>query len=123
MIRIPIGNERSARLEVRSVAPDANPYMVLYALFKTAFEGKKLEKAKDKRDRLRFLPGNINDAIKLFKASDFTEKIFGADTKEKFLQWKELAANRSPKELGAVVKQSEILFHHEMTNQLLWNKF
>ena len=29
MIRIPIGNEKSMRVEVRSVAPDANPYMVM----------------------------------------------------------------------------------------------
>ena len=29
MVRIPIGNERSSRVEVRSVAPDANPYMVM----------------------------------------------------------------------------------------------
>src|SRR5260370_1033915 len=28
MIRIPIGNEKSMRVEVRSVAPDANPYLV-----------------------------------------------------------------------------------------------
>src|SRR5690242_7019895 len=35
MIRIPIGNEKSSRVEVRSVAPDANPYMVLYSIFKT----------------------------------------------------------------------------------------
>lgn len=123
MIRIPIGNEKSARLEVRSVAPDANPYMVLYFLLKTAYEGKKLEKDKDKRDRLRFLPGNINDAIKLFKASDFMEKVLGGDTKAKFVQWKEMAADRSPKELGTIVKKGEIVFHHEVTNQLLWGKF
>ncbi len=36
MVRIPIGNERSARVEVRSVAPDANPYMVLYSVFRPA---------------------------------------------------------------------------------------
>src|SRR4051794_32646768 len=30
MIRIPIGNEKSMRVEVRSVAQDANPYMVMY---------------------------------------------------------------------------------------------
>ena len=30
MIRIPIGNEKSMRVEVRSVAPDANPYLVMY---------------------------------------------------------------------------------------------
>ena len=39
MIRIPIGNERSARVEVRSVGPDANPYMVMLAVFKTGLEG------------------------------------------------------------------------------------
>src|SRR2546423_2165586 len=33
MIRIPIGNEKSMRVEVRSVGPDANPYMVMYSIF------------------------------------------------------------------------------------------
>jgi glutamine synthetase len=32
-------------------------------------------------------------------------------------------ADRSPKELGTRVKASEVLFHHEVTNQLLWNQF
>ena len=39
MVRIPIGNERSSRVEVRSVAPDANPYMVMLAVFKTGLDG------------------------------------------------------------------------------------
>src|ERR1035441_8138193 len=39
MIRIPIGNERSSRLEVRAVAPDANPYLVMYSVFKTGLDG------------------------------------------------------------------------------------
>src|SRR5438874_11109232 len=39
MIRIPIGNERSARIEVRAVGPDANPYLVMYSIFKTGLEG------------------------------------------------------------------------------------
>src|SRR5207249_8482783 len=39
MVRIPIGNERSARVEVRSVGPDANPYMALLTVFKTGLEG------------------------------------------------------------------------------------
>src|SRR5258708_3645411 len=34
MVRIPLGNERSARVELRSIAPDANPYLALYALVK-----------------------------------------------------------------------------------------
>ena len=43
MIRIPIGNEKSMRVEVRSVAPDANPYMVMYSIFKTGLDGADLE--------------------------------------------------------------------------------
>src|ERR1700723_489911 len=39
MIRIPIGNEKSSRVEVRSVAPDANPYMVMYSIFKSGLDG------------------------------------------------------------------------------------
>src|SRR5262250_2469811 len=39
MVRIPIGNERSMRTEVRAVAPDANPYMVMLAVFKTGLHG------------------------------------------------------------------------------------
>jgi len=35
MIRVPWANERSARIEVRSVAPDANPYLLLYTLLRT----------------------------------------------------------------------------------------
>jgi glutamine synthetase len=123
MIRIPIGNEKSTRLEIRSVAPDTNPYMALYSILKTVFEGKKVEKDKDKRDRLRFLPGNIYDAIKLFKASDFTEKVLGGEAKEKYANLKQVAADRSPKELGVRVKTSEVIYHHEVTNQMIWGGF
>ena len=38
MIRIPIGNDKSARIEVRSIAPDANPYLAIYTMFRTGFE-------------------------------------------------------------------------------------
>lgn len=123
MIRIPVGNERTARIEVRSVAPDTNPYLWLYTLIKTGIEGKKLAKDENKRDRLRFLPGTISDALKLFKASDFIAKILGESNKEKFAYFKQEAADRSPKELGTRVKNSEVIFHHEITNQALWNSF
>ncbi|MDP2864879.1 MAG: glutamine synthetase family protein, partial [Elusimicrobiota bacterium] len=65
MIRIPAGNEKSARIELRSVGPDANPYLALYALLRTALDGEPLTKDESKRDRVRFLPGNIYDAIRL----------------------------------------------------------
>jgi glutamine synthetase len=123
MIRIPVGNERTARIEVRSVAPDANPYLVLITLLRTGLEGDKLEKDLGKRDRLRFLPDNINDAIALMKASKFMTGLLGEDSKEKFISYKQAAADRSPKALGKSIKKSEVVFHHEVTNQLLWNSF
>ena len=123
MIRIPVGNEKSARIEIRSVAPDANPYILLFTIIKTGLMGEKLKKDDSKRDRLRFLPGTINEAIKLFKTSDFITKILGEENKEKFALFKQLAADRSPKDLGTRVKNSEVIFHHEVTNQALWNSF
>ena len=123
MIRIPVGNEKTARIEVRSVAPDANPYLVLFTILQVGMTGTKLKKDEEKRDRLRFLPDNINDAIRLFKASDLIDKILGENNKEKYIVYKQAAADRSPKALGTLVKDSEVLYHHEVTNQVLWNKF
>ncbi len=123
MIRIPVGNERSARIEVRSVAPDANPYLLVYSLLKAGLTGKKLQRDADKRERLRFLPGTINEALRFFKGSDFITEILGEENKEKFSHFKQLVADRSPRELGTKIKNSEIIFHHEVTNQALWNTF
>src|SRR5579872_7341652 len=58
MVRIPIGNERSMRTEVRSVAPDANPYMVMYSIFMTSHAAA-TEKIKNLRSAERYLPDNI----------------------------------------------------------------
>ena len=123
MVRIPAGNERSARLEIRSVGPDANPYLALYALLKTTMEGQPLTKDESKRDRVRFLPGSLHDAIRIFRASEFMKGIMGASSHEKYLLNKQAAADRSPKELGSIVKTAEVLFHHDITTQRLWNRF
>jgi glutamine synthetase len=123
MIRIPVGNEKTARIEVRSVAPDSNPYLVLYTIIKTGLEGKRLQKPGDKRDRLRFLPDNINDAIKLFKSSELIHKVLGEVNQNKLAAFKQAAADRSPKALGSLVKSSEVVYHHEVTDQVLWNRF
>jgi glutamine synthetase len=123
MIRIPVGNERSTRIEIRSVAPDSNPYLALFAIVKTGLEGKPLVKDKQKRDRMRTLPDNINDAIKLFKGSEFMGKILNKENQEKYADYKQMAADRSPKSLGTLIKASEIIYHHEVTNQVLWYKF
>ena len=124
MVRIPLGNERSARIEVRSVAPDVNPYMAIYALFRTGLEGPPMEdEGEAKRARTRFLPDNIYDAIRLFKASKWAQELLGEDVHEKFAEVKQAPAERCPKALGTRIKRSEIMFHHEVTNQYLWSQF
>lgn len=123
MIRIPIGNEKSARIEVRSIGPDVNPYLLYFALIKAGFEGMPFEVEEDKRPRVRFLAGNIQTAINQFKQSDFITKIMGEESKRKYVEYKQEAANRSPLELGTKVKDGEVLYHHEVTNQFLWSDF
>jgi glutamine synthetase len=125
MVRIPAGNERSARIEVRSVAPDANPYMVFYTLMKTTQEGTGAEATQDetKRSRTRFLPDNIYDGIRLFKGSKFMAEVLGEGVQAKFAELKQAQADRCSKALGTMIKVPEIQFHHEVTNQYLWNMF
>jgi len=122
MIRIPIGNEKSSRIEVRSVAPDANPYMVLYSIFKTGLSGE-TARIKNLRQAERYLPDNIYTAIEDFRNSEWTSTIFGADVKGRFADLKQASADRCPRLLGTVVKTPEVKFHHEVYNQLLWNQF
>jgi glutamine synthetase len=122
MVRIPLGNEKSARIEVRSVAPDSNPYMSVYTILRTGLEGK-VEKSAGEKSRTRFLPDNIYDAIRLFKASPFSKELFGDVVHEKFAELKTASAERCPKALGTKVKVAEVQFHHEVTNQFLWNQF
>ena len=76
MIRIPIGNEKSSRVEVRSVAPDANPYLVMYSIFKAGMDGD-TAKIKNLRQAERYLPDNIYTAIEHFKKSEWTTEITG----------------------------------------------
>ena len=80
MIRIPIGNEKSMRVEVRSVAPDANPYMVMLSIFKTGIDGD-TAKIKNLRQAERYLPDNIYDAMANFDKAEWTTKLFGEDVK------------------------------------------
>ena len=125
MIRIPISNENTARIEVRTVAPDANPYLTFLTLFHTGMKGpmKEMISSESRRTRTRFLPDNIYDAIRLFKESDWVANAIGESNKEKFADLKLATANRCPKELGTIVKSSEVLFHHDVVNQGIWGNF
>jgi len=122
MIRIPIGNERSMRTEVRSVAPDANPYMVLYGIFKTGLDGT-TSRIKNLRQAERYLPDNIYTALENFRSAEWITKLLGEDVKGRYADLKQASADRCPRLLGAIVKPAEVQFHHEVYNQYLWNMF
>jgi glutamine synthetase len=123
MVRIPFGNERSTRVEVRSVAPDTNPYMVIYTLLRTGLEGPVGKGDDNRRERTRFLPSNIQDALRVFKASRYVPELIGENAAERYAELKLAQAERCPKALGTLVKPAEVQFHHEVTNQFLWSQF
>jgi glutamine synthetase len=122
MVRIPIGNEKSSRVEVRSVAPDANPYLVLYSIFKSGLHGD-LAKIKNLRQAERYLPDNIYTALENFRGASWTSTMLGEDVKTRYADLKQASADRCPRLLGTFVKPSEVQFHHEVYNQFLWNEF
>ncbi len=119
MVRIPIGNSRSARIEVRSIAPDANPYLAVYTLFRTGLEGKiSTHLSPD-----AILPDNIYDAISDFCGGVFVRQVLGDEICERYAALKQASADRCPRLLGSQIKPAEIQFHHEVTNQYYWNQF
>ncbi len=122
MIRIPIGNEKSMRIEVRAVAPDANPYLVMYSIFKTGLDGD-TAKIKNLREAKRYLPDNIYTALDNFRNAEWTTKLLGADVKGRYADLKQASADRCPRQLGTFVKVPEVQYHHEVYNQFLWNLF
>jgi glutamine synthetase len=122
MIRIPIGNEKSMRVEVRSVSPDANPYLVMYSIFRTGLEGE-TAKIKNLRQAERYLPDNIYTAIEDFRKAKWTTELLGADVKARYADLKQASADRCPRLLGTFVKSPEVQYHHDVYNQFLWNLF
>jgi len=122
MVRIPIGNSRSMRVEVRSVGPDANPYLVLYSLFRTGLEGEK-SAMENLRQAERYLPDNIYDAIEDFRKAGWTDELLGVDVKARYADLKQASADRCPRLLGTFVKTPEVQYHHEVYNQYLWSLF
>jgi glutamine synthetase len=109
---------------VRSVAPDANPYLVLYTLLKV---GTRRPDAGDRRKPAAAAPAScrttIYEAIRLFKGEQVLADLLGDLVHERFADLKQAQADRCPKALGSCVKPSEIQFHHEVTNQYLWSQF
>src|SRR5277367_1549775 len=122
MVRVPIANEKSSRVEVRSVGPDANPYMALYSIFRTGLDGE-IAKIKDIRQAKRYLPDNVYTSIDDFRRSKWTTTLLGADVKARYADLKQASADRCPRLLGSLIKVPEIQFHHDVYNQFLGNQF
>lgn len=122
MVRIPIGNSKSARVEVRSVGPDANPYLVMYSVFRSGLQGQ-TAKIKNLRQAERYLPDNIYTALENFRDAQWTTKLMGSDVKGRYADLKQAAADRCPRLLGTFVKAPEVQYHHDVYNQFLWNRF
>lgn len=130
MVRIPIGNERSARIEVRTVAPDANPYLAIYSLIKAGMNAvdatdadfKKMENAVYGGE-VQKLPAEIYTALEHFTSSKFMAEILGKANHKKYADLKIMVADRSPRALGNRIKCGEVLYHHEIYNQLIWSGF
>lgn len=130
VVRIPLANEKSARIEVRAVAPDANPYLAFFALLQAGLEGMNASKTEYEAMRemiekkpVKKLYGCIQDAIAAFKSSSFAKKVLGESSVRKYCELKQESADRCAKLPGKTVKRSEVIFHHEVKNQVLWKEF
>ncbi|MFA5829536.1 MAG: glutamine synthetase family protein [Candidatus Gracilibacteria bacterium] len=138
MVRVPIGNEKSARLEVRTVAPDSNPYLWLYTLIKVGLSGMEASASELKKMEEKVfgaagtagagkvaekLPGDIYAAIEYFAESEYMMNMLGKHNHQKYADLKRAVADRSPRLLGTRVKCGEVLYHHEVSNQLIWSEF
>ncbi len=110
------------RVEFRSVAPAANPFLVMLAIFKTGLDGE-TAKIKNLRQAERYLPDNIYTAIDDFRKAEWTSSLLGEDVKGRYADLKQASADRCPRALGTFVKAQEVQFHHEVYNQFLWNLF
>ncbi len=110
MVRVPIGNRRSMRTEVRAVAPDANP--VPGALLPSS------RPASTERFRRRpicatadaICPDNIYTAIEDFKKSPWIAQILGADVQGRYADLKQAVADRSPRLLGNLRQGPEVQY-------------
>jgi glutamine synthetase len=69
------------------------------------------------------LPGTIYEAIGMYENSTFIREVMGEENRMKYLELKLNAAKRSPEALGTRVKNGEVIYHHEVYNQVIWNNF
>ena len=123
MVRIPIGNEKSSRVEVRVCWLRMRTRT--WCCTRSSRRGLHgdISKIKNLRQAERYLPDNIYTALENFRNSEWATKLLGEDVKGRYADLKQASADRCPRLLGTIVKPAEVQFHHEVYNQLLWNQF
>jgi len=120
MVRKPDGNEKTARVEVRSVAPDVNPYLALQLLIRAGARAV-LDNAEPATFEIpadpKKLPATLHDAIDPFANSSWVQEVMGAENQVKYVELKREAAERLPRALGRKIKKDEVRNHHSVRHQ------
>jgi glutamine synthetase len=103
MIRIPASRGMGTRTEIRSVDPAANPYLALSVILSAGLDGivndldfvdpvylNLYKMTRDEREAMGILnlPGNLKDAIKELKRSEFMLESLGEHAHSKFIEAK-----------------------------------
>jgi len=122
MVRVPIGNSKSMRVEVRAVAPDANPYLVLYSLFKTGVDGTPpLSTICDRPSAI--CRTTFTTRLRTSAAPEWVSEILGDDVKGRF-RGPEAGLSRPMRPTARHLRQgTRGSVSHEVYNQALWNTF
>ena len=122
MVRIPLGNERSIRVEVRAVAPGRQ------SLYGAVFDLQDRHRWQHLEDEGSALGQALPAGQHLRRDDELQQGRMDHQAVRRRREGalcgsEEGSADRCPRLLGTVVKAPEIQFHHEVYNQYLWNQF
>ncbi|MEW5423622.1 glutamine synthetase family protein [Amorphus sp. 3PC139-8] len=95
-VRIPAGEAAATRIEHRIAGADANPYLVLAAILAAMLDGIEEQRVPPPpTDRNAYeapapqLPDDMQDAVRLFRKSDFIRRTFGVEYRAMYAAIKE----------------------------------
>lgn len=120
LIRIPGTRGESARIELRSPDPSANPYLALAVCLAAGLDGIRnkimppdsidcnvfdMSDEARRAAKVEELPGSLKEAAKAFQEDGYIQNVLGEDLSKKYLRAKE----REYKEYSSQVTEWEIL--------------
>jgi len=125
IIRIPIGDRNSTRIEARFPDPECNPYMALTLFLRAMVDGvvatgnKSAEMLAllENNENPGKLPGSLSEALDKFEKSELANNAMGPDAHKKYLELKREATRKTGDEKLDI--QRSILGHHATRNQLI----